>query len=131
MSPITSIPIESRSWAWDRRNRSRAFRTSPTARINTGFRGSKFRCWRMHFELAIQQPGGCILSALPTNQPKDLSPSAIRRAVFGQSLQHPSFVYPAVLGALGGIGAVFVAGSPLVLGAMALAGGAAAAALAV
>lgn len=67
----------------------------------------------------------------PNNQPKDLSPSAIRRAVFGQSLQHPSFVYPAMLGALGGIGAVFIAGSPLVLGAVVLAGGAAAAALAV
>jgi hypothetical protein len=65
------------------------------------------------------------------NQVKDLSPGAIRRAVLGQSLQHPSFVYPAVLGALGGIGAVVVAGSPLLLGAVALAGGAAAAALAV
>ena len=39
--------------------------------------------------------------------------------MLGQSLQHPSFVYPAVLGALGGIGAVVVAGSPLLLGAVA------------
>ena len=65
------------------------------------------------------------------NEAKDLSPAAIRRAVFGQSLQHPSVVYPAVLGALGGIGALVIAGSPLVLGAVVAAGGAAAVALAV
>lgn len=65
------------------------------------------------------------------NQPQDLSPAAIRRAVLGQSLQHPSVVYPAMLGALGGIGAMVVAGSPLMLGAAVLAGGAAAVALAV
>ena len=60
---------------------------------------------------------GCLLSASPrTEPPKDLSPGAIKRAVLGQSLQHPSVVYPAVLGALGGIGAMVVAGSPLMLG---------------
>jgi hypothetical protein len=53
---------------------------------------------------------------------QDLSPAAIRRAVLGQSLQHPSVVYPAVLGALGGLGAAVVAGSPLVVGAAIAAG---------
>ena len=61
---------------------------------------------------------------------QDLSPAAIRRAVFGQSLQHPSFVYPAVAGVLGALGATLVAGSPVLLGAAAVAGGAAIAALA-
>ena len=48
------------------------------------------RCSRMPFEPATHEP------------PKDLSPGAIKRAVLGQSLQHPSVIYPAVLGALGG-----------------------------
>ena len=61
---------------------------------------------------------------------QDLTPAAIRRAVFGQSLQHPAVVYPAVLGVLGGFGAALVAGSPLLLGAAAVAGGAAVVALA-
>jgi hypothetical protein len=61
---------------------------------------------------------------------RNLSPAAIRLAVLGQSLQHPAVVYPAVLGILGGVGALVVAGSPLVFGAAMLAGGAAAAALA-
>lgn len=61
---------------------------------------------------------------------QDLSPAAIRRAVLGQSLQHPSVVYPAVLGLLGGLGAALVASSPLLVGAAALAGGAAVTALA-
>lgn len=61
---------------------------------------------------------------------QDLSPQAIRRAVLGQSLQHPAVVYPAVLGLLGGLGAALVAGTPVLLGASAAAGVAAAAALA-
>jgi hypothetical protein len=71
------------------------------------------------------------LSASSPEPPKDLSPGAIKRAVLGHSLQHPSVVYPAVLGALGGIGAMVVAASPLMLGAVLVAGGAAGAALAV
>ena len=112
-------PNRIKVFGMDLRSRCRAPRTSRTARTNTvAARGSVVA-------------GGFVLSTLPMNQVKDLSPGAIRRAVLGQSLQHPSFVYPAVLGALGGIGAVVVAGSPLLLGAVALAGGAAAAALAV
>lgn len=61
----------------------------------------------------------------------NLSPQAIRKAVFGQSLQHPSVVYPAALGALGGIGAAVLASSPLWLGAAAAAGGVALIALTV
>ena len=61
----------------------------------------------------------------------DLSPGAIKKAVLGQTLQHPTVVYPAVLGVLGGIGAAVVAGTPLILGAVAVAGGAAAVAFAV
>lgn len=71
------------------------------------------------------------MSTLPADPPRDLSPGAIRRAVLGRSLQHPSVIYPAMLGALGAIGAGAIAGSPLVLGAAVVAGGAAAAALAV
>jgi len=65
------------------------------------------------------------------NQATDLSPGAIRKAVLGQSLQHPTVIYPAVLGVLGGLGAAVVAGGPLLLGAVAVAGGAAAVAFAV
>ncbi len=61
---------------------------------------------------------------------QDLSPAALKRAVFGQSLQHPAVVYPTVLGAIGGLGAALVSGSPLILGAAAVAGGVAVAALA-
>lgn len=61
----------------------------------------------------------------------DLSPGAIKKAVLGQTLQHPTVVYPAVLGVLGGIGAAVVAGTPLILGAVAVAGSAAAVAFAV
>lgn len=61
---------------------------------------------------------------------QDISRSAIRRAVLGQSLQHPSVIYPAALGLLGGLGAAVIAGSPFLLGAAAIAGGAAIAALA-
>lgn len=60
----------------------------------------------------------------------NLSSSAIRRAVLGQSLQHPSVIYPAALGVLGGLGAAVIAGSPILLGAATIAGGAAVAALA-
>ena len=63
------------------------------------------------------------------NTPQDLSPDAIRRAVFGRSLQHPTVVYPAVLGLVGGLGAALVWGSPLLVGAAAVAGGTAVAAL--
>jgi hypothetical protein len=64
------------------------------------------------------------------NKHQDLSPRAIRRAVLSQSLQHPTVVYPAALGLLGGLGAAFVAGTPFLLGASVAAGAAAAAALA-
>lgn len=63
---------------------------------------------------------------------QDLSSSAIRRVVLTQSLQHPSVVYPAAAGALGGLGAVVIAGAPpLLVGAAAVAGAAALAAFAV
>lgn len=61
---------------------------------------------------------------------QDLSAGAIRRAVLSQSLQHPSVVYPAALGVIGGLGAAVIASSPLLLGVAAIAGGAAVAALA-
>jgi hypothetical protein len=53
----------------------------------------------------------------------DLSPSAIRRAVLSASLQHPSVIYPAALGVLGGVGALVITGSPVLLAATAAAGG--------
>lgn len=53
---------------------------------------------------------------------QDLSPAAIRRVVLSQSLQHPSVVYPAVLGALGGVGAAAVASPPVLIGAAVVAG---------
>jgi hypothetical protein len=61
----------------------------------------------------------------------DLSRSAINLAVFTRSLQHPAVVYPAALGALGGLGAALLTGSPLVLVGAAIAGGAAAVGLGV
>jgi len=70
------------------------------------------------------------LSKSAAGQTGDLSPRAVRRAVLGASLQHPSFVYPATVGALGGIGAAVIAGSPLFWAAAATAGGAALVALA-
>jgi hypothetical protein len=66
---------------------------------------------------------------MSTDHSTDLSPRALKRAVLGASLQHPSFVYPAALGALGGIGAAVIAGSPLLLAAAGAAGGVALAAL--
>jgi hypothetical protein len=57
------------------------------------------------------------------NKPINLSQAALRKAVLGQSVQHPSVVYPAALGALGGIAAAAVASSPLLIGAAAAAGG--------
>ena len=65
------------------------------------------------------------------DQPQDLSPSAIRRVVLAQSVQHPAVVYPAALGVLGGLGAAVVAGAPtLLVGGAVVAGVAAAAAFA-
>jgi hypothetical protein len=56
------------------------------------------------------------------NPPQDLTPEAIRRAVLGHSLQHPLVVYPAAVGLLGGLGAAFVAGTPLLVGVSVFAG---------
>ncbi|MGH8673406.1 MAG: hypothetical protein ACREVG_03755 [Burkholderiales bacterium] len=56
----------------------------------------------------------------------DLSSAAINTAVITRSLQHPTFVYPAALGALGGLGALLFGGPPLLLAGAALAAGAAA-----
>ena len=53
----------------------------------------------------------------------DLSKEAVKRAVLGASLQHPSVLYPATLGALGVLGAALITSSPLILGAAAAAGG--------
>jgi len=49
----------------------------------------------------------------------DLSPSAIRKAVLGASLQHPSVVYPAALGAVGALGLLALGTSPLIAAAAA------------
>jgi hypothetical protein len=68
---------------------------------------------------------------MTSQQPNDLSPGAIRRAVMSASLQHPSVVYPAAIGVLGGLGAVVMAASPVLLAAAATAGGAALIAVAV
>jgi len=57
----------------------------------------------------------------------DLSPPAIRKAVLGASLQHPSVVYPAALGIVGALGLLALGTSPLI--AAAAAGGGAVAAL--
>lgn len=62
---------------------------------------------------------------MPAKRP-DLSQSAINLAVLQRSLQHPSVVYPAALGLLGAAGGALLAGSPLVFGAAAAAGGIAA-----
>lgn len=62
--------------------------------------------------------------------PESLSPAAIRRAVWSQSVQHHTVVYPAALGLLGGIAALTLTATPLVLGAAAVAGGVAVSALA-
>ena len=56
----------------------------------------------------------------------DFSNSAINAAVFARSLQHPTFVYPAALGTLGGLGALLFGGPPLLLAGAAIAAGAAA-----
>jgi len=47
----------------------------------------------------------------------DLSSAAINTAVVSRSLQHPSFVYPAAIGALGGLGALLFGGPLLTAGA--------------
>ena len=49
----------------------------------------------------------------------DLSPGAIRKAVLGASLQHPSVVYPAALGVVGGLGLLALGVSPLIAAAAA------------
>ena len=69
---------------------------------------------------------GCLLSALTQRAAE--GPVA-RRDQARRARAEPAApvrVYPAVLGALGGIGAMVVAGSPLILGAVLVAGGAAA-----
>jgi hypothetical protein len=63
------------------------------------------------------------------NEPLNLTTEALRKAVISQSVQHPSVVYPAALGVLGGIAASAVISSPLIIGAAALAGGVAVTAL--
>jgi hypothetical protein len=56
----------------------------------------------------------------------DLSSAAINTAVVSRSLQHPSFVYPAALGALGGLGALVFGGPALLIAGAAVAATAAA-----
>lgn len=61
----------------------------------------------------------------------DLSQGAIRRAVLSASLQHPSVVYPAALGIVGGIAAAVITASPAVIATAITATATAATALAV
>jgi hypothetical protein len=61
--------------------------------------------------------------------PINLTPQALRRAVLSQSAQHPTVVYPAAIGVLGGIAAAAVLSSPLVVGTAIFAGGVAVSAL--
>ena len=56
----------------------------------------------------------------------DLSSAAINTAIVSRSLQHPTFVYPAALGALGGLGALVFGGPALLIAGAALAATAAA-----
>jgi hypothetical protein len=67
---------------------------------------------------------------MSTGRP-DLSSSAINAAVVTRSLQHPTFVYPAALGTLGGLGALLFGGPPLLIIGAAVAAGAAAVGLGV
>ena len=55
----------------------------------------------------------------------DLSQAAVRKAVFGAAIQHPSVVYPAALGVLGALGGAVLA-APLLFTAAAAGGGLAA-----
>ena len=61
----------------------------------------------------------------------DLSTAAINTAVVSRSLQHPSFVYPAALGTLGGLGALLFGGPTLLIAGAAVAATAAAVGLGV
>ena len=56
----------------------------------------------------------------------DFSGAAVNAAVVSRSLQHPTFVYPAALGALGGLGALLFGGPPLLIAGAAVAAGVAA-----
>jgi hypothetical protein len=56
----------------------------------------------------------------------DLSSAAINAAVVSRSLQHPTFVYPAALGTLGGLGALVFGGPALLIAGAAVAATAAA-----
>jgi hypothetical protein len=67
---------------------------------------------------------------MSTGRP-DLSTAAINAAVVTRSLQHPTFVYPAALGTLGGLGALLFGGPPLLIIGAAVAAGAAAVGLGV
>ena len=67
---------------------------------------------------------------MSTGRP-DLSSAAINAAVVSRSLQHPTFVYPAALGTLGGLGALLFGGPPLLIIGAAVAAGAAAVGLGV
>jgi hypothetical protein len=61
----------------------------------------------------------------------DLSSAAINAAVLTRSLQHPTFVYPAALGTLGGLGALVFGGPVLLIAGAAVAATAAAVGLGV
>ena len=67
---------------------------------------------------------------MSTGRP-DLSSAAISAAVVTRSLQHPTFVYPAALGTLGGLGALLFGGPTLLIIGAAVAAGAAAVGLGV
>ena len=67
---------------------------------------------------------------MSTGRP-DLSSAAINAAVVTRSLQHPTFVYPAALGTLGGLGALLFGGPTLLIIGAAVAAGAAAVGLGV
>lgn len=56
----------------------------------------------------------------------DLSSAAVNAAVVTRSLQHPTFVYPAAVGTLGGLGALLFGGPPLLIVGAAVAAGVAA-----
>ena len=61
----------------------------------------------------------------------DLSKRAIDWAVLRAALQHPTVVYPAAAGVLGGLGAALLAASPALITGAAIGGGVALAALGV
>lgn len=61
----------------------------------------------------------------------DFSQQAVKKAVLEASLQHPLVLYPAAFGLLGGLGAMLITASPLLIAASAAGGSVAAATLAV